>query len=180
MIERTYNVLFLCAGNSARSILAEGILRKGGEGRFLAYSAGSQPKGTVNPLTLKVLGDHGYPTDGYRSKSWDEFAAPGAPVIDFVLTVCDSAAGEACPVWPGHPSIAHWGIEDPAAVEGSDADKEQAFLCAFEFLKRRIGTFLHLPLVSLDRFTIGTRLHTIGHSERAGMTPSSGIDLHQR
>jgi arsenate reductase (thioredoxin) len=180
MIERTYNVLFLCTGNSARSILAEGILRKDGEGRFTAYSAGSQPKGAVNPLGLKVLGDHGYPTDGYRSKSWDEFAAPGAPVMDFVLTVCDSAAGEACPVWPGHPSIAHWGIEDPAAVEGSDADKEQAFLRAFQFLKSRIGTFLHLPLVSLDRFTMGTRLQAIGHLEEAGMTPSSGIDRHQR
>jgi arsenate reductase len=107
MAERTYNVLFLCTGNSARSILAEGILRKVGEGRFTAHSAGSQPKGAVNPLALKVLGDHGYPIDGYRSKSWDAFAAPGAPVMDFVLTVCDSAAGEACPVWPGHPSIAH-------------------------------------------------------------------------
>jgi arsenate reductase (thioredoxin) len=180
MTERTYNVLFLCTGNSARSILAEGILRKDGEDRFTAYSAGSQPKGTVNPLALKVLGDHGYPTDGYRSKSRDEFAVPGAPVMDFVLTVCDSAAGEACPVWPGHPSIAHWGIEDPAAVEGSDADKEQAFLRAFQFLKSRIGTFLHLSLVSLDRFTMGTRLQAIGHLEEAGMTPSSGIDRHQR
>ena len=180
MTERTYNVVFLCTGNSARSILAEGILRKDGEGRFTAYSAGSQPKGTVNPLALKVLGDHGYPTDGYRSKSWDEFVAPGAPVLDFVLTVCDSAAGEACPVWPGHPSIAHWSIEDPAAVEGSDADKEQAFLRALEFLKSRIGTFAHLPLASLDRFTMGTRLQAIGHLEETSMTPSSGIDRHQR
>jgi arsenate reductase (thioredoxin) len=168
MTEHTYNVLFLSTGNSARSILAEGILRKDGEVHFMAYSAGSQRKGTVNPLALKVLGDHGYPTDGYRSKSWDEFVAPGAPVMDFVLTVCDSTAGEVCPVWPGHPSIAHWGIEDPAAVEGSDADKEQAFLRAFEFLKSRIGTFLHLPLVSLDRFTMGTRLHAIGHVAAAG------------
>jgi arsenate reductase len=180
MIERTYNVLFLCTGNSARSILAEGILRRDGEGRFTAYSAGSQPRGAVNPLGLKVLGDHGYPTDGYRSKSWDEFAAPGAPVMDFVLTVCDSAAGEACPVWPGHPSIAHWGIEDPAAVEGSDADKEQAFVRAFQFLKSRIGTFLHLPPATLDQFGIGTRLQAIGHSEGAGMTPSSETDRHQR
>jgi arsenate reductase len=180
MIERTYNVLFLCTGNSARSILAEGILRKDGEGRSTAYSAGSQPKGTVYPLGLKVLGDHGYPTDGYRSKSWDEFAAPGAPVMDFVLTVCDSAAGEVCPVWPGHPSIAHWGIEDPAAVEGSDADKEQAFVRAFQFLKSRIGTFLHLPPATLDQFGIGTRLQAIGHSEGAGMTPSSETDRHQR
>jgi arsenate reductase len=180
MTERTYNVLFLCTGNSARSILAEGILRRDGQGRVTAYSAGSQPKGTVNPLALKVLGDHGYPTDGYRSKSWDEFAAPGAPVMDFVLTVCDSAAGEACPVWPGHPSIAHWGIDDPAAVEGSDTDKEQAFVRAFEFLKSRIGTFVHLPLAGLDRFTIGTRLQAIGHLEEAGMTPSSETDRHQR
>jgi arsenate reductase len=156
MTERTYNVLFLCTGNSARSILAEGILRRDGAGRFMAYSAGSQPKGTVNPLALKVLGDHGYPTDGYRSKSWDEFAAPGAPVMDFILTVCDSAAGEACPVWPGHPSIANWGIENPAAAAGSDAEKEQAFVRAFEFLKNRIGTFIRLPTATLNQFGIGT------------------------
>jgi arsenate reductase len=174
MTERTYNVLFLCTGNSARSILAEGILRKDGKSRFIAYSAGSQPKGTVNPLALRVLEAHGYPTDGYRSKSWDEFAAPGAPVMDFVITVCDSAAGEACPVWPGHPSIAHWGIEDPAA-EGSDADKEQAFVCAFEFLKNQIGTFVHLPLASLDRFTIGTRLQAISHLEGASTIPAAGM-----
>jgi arsenate reductase (thioredoxin) len=180
MTERTYNVLFLCTGNSARSILAEGILRKDGEGHFMAYSAGSQPKGTVNPLALKVLGAHGYPTDGYRSKSWDEFAAPGAPVMDFVLTVCDSGAGEACSVWPGHPSIAHWGIEDPAATEGSEAEKEQAFVRAFEFLRNRIGTFVHLPLASLDRFTIGTRLQAIGHLEGASTVPASGADPHQR
>jgi arsenate reductase (thioredoxin) len=175
MTERTYNVLFLCTGNSARSILAEGILRKDGEGRFTAYSAGSQPKGTVNPLALKVLGDHGYPTDGYRSKSWDEFAAPGAPVMDFVLTVCDSAAGEVCPVWPGHPSIAHWGIEDPAAVEGSDADKEQAFVRAFQFLKSRIGTFLHLPLASLDRFTMGTRIQQLVMWKRQARLQQVGL-----
>jgi arsenate reductase (thioredoxin) len=174
MTGRTYNVLFLCTGNSARSILAEGILRKDGEGRFTAYSAGSQPKGTVNPLALKVLGDRGYPTDGYRSKSWDEFAAPGAPVMDFVLTICDSAAGEACPVWLGHPSIAHWSIEDPAAVEGSDADKEQAFLRAFEFLKSRTGRFIRLLSATFDQFGIGTRFQAIGHSEGAGMTAPSG------
>jgi arsenate reductase (thioredoxin) len=180
MTERTYNVLFLCTGNSARSILAEGILRKDGQGRFTAYSAGSQPKGAVNPLALKVLGDHGYPTGGYRSKSWDEFAAPGAAVMDFVLTVCDSAAGEACPVWPGHPSIAHWSIDDPAAVEGSDAEKEQAFVRAFEFLKNRIGTFLHLPLASLDRFTMSTRLQAIGHLEGASTFPAGEIATHQK
>jgi arsenate reductase len=180
MSERTYNVLFLCTGNSARSILAEGILRKDGEERFMAYSAGSQPKGTVNPLALKVLEAHGYPTDGYRSKSWDEFAAPGAPIMDFVLTVCDSAAGEACPVWPGHPSIAHWSIEDPAAAEGSEAEKEQAFVRAFEFLKNRFNTFVHLPLASLDRFTIGTRLQAIGHLDGASTVSASGADPHHR
>jgi arsenate reductase (thioredoxin) len=177
MTERTYNVLFLCTGNSARSILAEGILRKDGAGRFMAYSAGSQPKGRVNPLALKVLGDHGYPTDGYRSKTWDEFAAPEAPMMDFVLTVCDSAAGEACPVWPGHPSIAHWGIEDPA-VERSDAEKNQAFVRAFQFLKDRIGTFIHLPLETPDRFTIGTRLQAIGHLEGASTIPAGRIATH--
>jgi len=119
MADRPYNVLFLCTGNTARSILAEGILRKDGAGRFNAYSAGSQPKGTVNPFALKVLDAMGYPTDDFRSKNWEEFAKPGAPVMDFIFTVCNSAAGEACPVWPGHPATAHWGIEDPAAVEGS-------------------------------------------------------------
>jgi arsenate reductase len=180
MTERAYNVLFLCTGNTARSIIAEGILRKNGQGRFMPYSAGSQPRGTVNPLALKVLGDHGYPTDGYRSKSWDEFAAPGAPVMDFVLTVCDSVAGETCPVWPGHPSIAHWGIDDPAAVEGSDAEKEQAFVRAFQFLKDRISTFVHLPLATLDRFTIGTRLQAIGHLEGTSTVRAGGADMHQK
>lgn len=179
MTKRTYHVLFLCTGNSARSILAEGILRKDGAGRFMAYSVGSQPKGTVNPLAVKVLGDQGYPTDGYRSKGWDEFATPGAPVLDFVLTVCDSAAGETCPIWPGHPSIAHWGIDDPAAVEGSDVDKKQAIVDAFEFLKSRIGTFIHLPLASLDPFTMGTRLQAIGHQEGASTAPADGSSLHE-
>ncbi len=174
MTERAYNVLFLCTGNSARSILAEGILRQDGRDRFNAFSAGSQPRGTVNPLALKVLGDHGYPTEGYRSKSWDEFAAPGAPVMDFVLTVCDTAAGEACPIWPGHPSIAHWGIEDPAATTGSDLDKEQAFVRAFYFLKSRISTFAHLPLATLDQFTMGPRLRAIGYMERASKPPEGG------
>jgi arsenate reductase (thioredoxin) len=174
MTERMYNVLFLCTGNSARSILAEGILRKDGEGRFRAYSAGSQPKGSVNPLALKVLGAHGYPTDGYRSKSWDEYAEPSAPVMDFVITVCDDAAGEACPLWPGHPSIAHWGIDDPAAIEGSNVDKEQAFERAFQVLKGRISTFVHLPLASLDQFTIGTRFRAIGHMEETDTASEGG------
>src|SRR3712207_4428040 len=174
MTERAYNVLFLFTGNSARSILAEGILRQDGQDRFNAFSAGSQPRGTVNPLALKVLGDHGYPTGGYRSKSWDEFAAPGAPVMDFVLTVCDTAAGEVCPIWPGHPSIAHWGIEDPAATRGSDLDKEHAFVRAFYFLKSRISTFTHLPLATLDQFTMGTRLHAIGYMEGASKLSQGG------
>ena len=174
MTERMYNVLFLCTGNSARSILAEGILRKDGDDRFRAYSAGSQPKGGVNPLALKVLGAHGYLTDGYRSKSWDEYAEPSAPVMDFVITVCDSAAGQACPLWPGHPSIAHWGIDDPAAVAGSETDKEQAFDRAFQLLKSRISTFIHIPLANLDPFTIGTRLRAIGHMEGTSTVPAGG------
>jgi arsenate reductase (thioredoxin) len=167
MTERTYNVVFLCTGNTARSILAEGILRKDGAGRFNAFSAGSQPKGTVNPFALKVLGAHGYPTDGFRSKSWDEYSEPNAPVMNFVITVCDSAAGEACPIWPGHPSVAHWGIEDPAAVEGTDIEKERAFEQAFRFLKNRSSTFINLPLASLGQFAIDTRLREIGHLEGA-------------
>jgi len=150
MSERTYNVMFLCTGNSARSILTEGILRRDGAGCFMAYSAGSQPNGTVNPLVLKVLSDRGDPADGYRSKSWDEFAAPGASVMDFVITICDSTAGEECPVWPGHPSMAHWSLDDPIAGEGSDVERAKAFVRAFQFLKSRISTFLHLPLASLD------------------------------
>jgi arsenate reductase len=174
MTERTYNVLFLCTGDSARSILAESILRRDGGGRFQAYSAGSQPRGTVNPLALRVLEADGYPTDGFRSKSWDEFAAPGAPVLDFVITVCDSAAGEVCPVWPGHPSIAHWSLDDPAAIEGSEVDRAKAFVQAFQVLKSRIGTFVHLPLASLDRFTMGSRLRAIGHLEGASTRPAGG------
>jgi arsenate reductase (thioredoxin) len=165
MTERTYNVLFLCTGNSARSILAEGILRKDGAGRFNAYSAGSQPKGKVNPFGIKVLGALGYPTDGYRSKSWDEFSRPRAPRMDFIFTVCDGAAGEACPFWPGHPATAHWGIEDPAAVEGSDMDKERAFVQAAKYLKNRITLFLNLPFASLDQMSLGQRLRDIGRIE---------------
>jgi arsenate reductase len=174
MSERIYNVLFLGTGNAARSILAEGILRQDGKGRFKAHSAGSQPKGSLNPLALKVLAAHGYPTDGYRSKSWDEYAEPHAPVMDFVITVCDSAAGEACPLWLGHPSIAHWSIDDPAAVSGSDLDREQAFERAFQVLTRRISTFIHLPLASLDQFTMGTRLRAIGHMEGADTVSEGG------
>src|SRR3984885_4723903 len=167
MSDYPFNVLFLCTGNSARSILAESILRKDGAGRFNAFSAGSHPKGKINPFALKVLEAYGYPTDGSRSKGWEEFAAPGAPVMDFVFTVCDSAAGEACPVWPGQPMTAHWGIEDPAAVEGTDIEKEAAFVAAFRYLKNRIGIFTHLPLRGIDKLSLGTKLREIGRLEGA-------------
>ena len=167
MSDKIYNVLFLCTGNTARSVLAEGILRKDGAGRFNAFSAGSQPKGVVNPFALKVLGAYGYPVEGYRSKSWDEFAAPGAPVMDFVFTVCDSAAGEACPFWPGQPMTAHWGIADPAAIEGTDMEKEAAFVTAFRQMRNRINAFAALPMTSLDRLTLKARLDAIGQLEGA-------------
>lgn len=165
MTERIFNVLFLCTGNSARSILAESILTRDGGGRFRAFSAGSQPKGAVNPFALKVLRAYDYPADGFRSKSWEEFARADAPVMDFVLTVCDNAAGEACPVWPGQPMTAHWGIEDPAAVEGPDIQKEAAFVTAFRYLKNRISVFAALPIESLDKAALGTKLREIGRSE---------------
>ena len=163
MSDPMYNVLFLCTGNTARSVLAEGVLRQLGEGRFRSYSAGSQPKGVVNPFALKVLGTYGYPTDGYRSKSWDEFSGPDAPVMDFVFTVCDSAAGETCPFWPGQPMTAHWGIPDPAAVEGTDIEKEAAFVTAFKQMRNRIEVFTALPLKSIDAMTLGTKLKDIGN-----------------
>lgn len=165
MTERTYNVLFLCTGNTARSILAEAILRQDGAAHFRAFSAGSQPKGIVNPIALKVLGEHGYPTDGFRSKSWDEFATADAPVMDFVFTVCDSAAGEACPLWPGQPVTAHWGIEDPAAVQGPDVVKEAAFETAFRYMRNRISAFVSLPMKSLDRMSLASKLNEIGALE---------------
>jgi protein-tyrosine-phosphatase len=162
MVEAIYNVLFLCTGNSARSIIAESLLRQQGLGRFRAFSAGSRPKGAVNPLTLKVLAAAHLPTEGLRSKSWEEFASPGAPALDFVFTVCDQAAGEACPVWPGRPMTAHWGVEDPAAVEGTDIDKERAFVTALRYLKNRIALFTALPLDKLDRLALAAKLHEIG------------------
>ena len=165
MTDRIYNVLFLCTGNSARSILAESILAKLGEGRFRAFSAGSQPKGTVHPLALKTLESLGYPTTGMRSKGWDEFAKVDAPVMDFVFTVCDNAAGETCPIWPGQPMTAHWGIEDPAAAMGGEIDKEAAFAAAFRYLRSRISVFTALPLKSLDTVALGARLREIGHAE---------------
>jgi arsenate reductase len=167
MSDRTYNVLFLCTGNTARSILAESILRKEGRGRFNAFSAGSQPKGTVNPFALEVLAEMDYPVEGLRSKSWQEFAQAGAPAMDFVFTVCDNAAGEACPIWPGQPMTAHWGIEDPAAVEGTDLQKEAAFVEAFRSLKNRIAAFTSLPLAGIDRLSLGTRLRDIGRLDGA-------------
>jgi arsenate reductase len=178
MADRPYNVLFLCTGNTARSILAEGILRKDGAGRFHAFSAGSQPKGTVNPFALKVLDSFDYPTDGYRSKSWEEFTGPDAPVLDFIFTVCDSAAGEACPIWPGHPASAHWGIEEPAAVQGTDIEKERAFVQAFKFLKNRISAFLALPVDSLDEVALTRHLREIGRLE--GATPGTVLPFDRR
>jgi len=163
--DQIYNVLFLCTGNSARSILAESILRKDGAGRFRAFSAGSTPKGVVHPLALRTLQAMDYPIDGMRSKSWLEFAAPDAPVMDFVFTVCDNAAGEACPIWPGQPMTAHWGIEDPAAAEGSQLEQQAAFVTAFRYLKNRIDTFVNLPLRSIDKLSLGTRLREIGRSD---------------
>jgi arsenate reductase (thioredoxin) len=167
MSDRVFNVLFLCTGNTARSILAESILRKDGGGHFNAFSAGSQPKGVVNPLALNVLADGGYPIEGLRSKSWLDFVAADAPVMDFVFTVCDNAAGESCPIWPGQPMTAHWGIEDPAAVEGSDLDKERAFVQAFRYLKNRISAFTALPTKRLDGVALGTKLREIGHLDGA-------------
>ena len=162
MADHSYNVLFICTGNSARSILAEGLLGAMGRGRFKAYSAGSHPKGAVHPLALKELGNLRIPTDGFRSKSWEEFAAPGAPVMDFVFTVCDQAAGEMCPVWPGQPMTAHWGMPDPAAVEGSEAVKEQAFRSAAVTMKRRLELMLALPLERLDRMALSKHVKDIG------------------
>jgi arsenate reductase (thioredoxin) len=165
--EQVYNVLFLCTGNSARSILAESIMRKDGHGRFRSFSAGSQPKGRVNPFALKVLERANYPIDGMRSKSWLDFTEPNAPVLDFVFTVCDSAAGESCPIWPGQPVTAHWGIEDPAAVEGTDLEKEAAFVAAFRYLKNRIDIFVNLPLGGIDEFSLRTKLREIGRIDGA-------------
>ena len=162
MPARAYNVLFLCTGNSARSILAEALLSRVGGGKFIAYSAGSQPKGAVHPQALALLGRLGFPTDGLRSKSWDEFARPGAPTLDFVFTVCGNAANEACPVWPGRPMTAHWGVADPAAVEGSEVQVAQAFLDAFLLLQRRIELFANLPVRNLGRLSLKTRLDEIG------------------
>jgi protein-tyrosine-phosphatase len=160
--ERPFNVLFLCTGNSARSVLAEQLINQWGHGRFRGYSAGSTPKGAVHPIALQLLEQMKMPTQGLRSKSWDEFAAPGAPQMDFVFTVCDNAAGESCPYWPGQPMTAHWGVEDPAAVEGTDTAKWLAFRHAFKELENRIKVFTSLPIRSLDRIKLQERLNEIG------------------
>jgi arsenate reductase len=164
MTERPGNVLFLCTGNSARSILAEQILNHEGRGRFRAFSAGSHPTGRVNPFAIDMLQRAKIPTDGLRSKSWDEFALPGAAPLDFIFTVCDNAAGEVCPIWPGRPLTAHWGVPDPAAVQGTDDDKRKAFDAAFVALDRRIGLFLSLPIRSLDQLALSRKLAEIGQA----------------
>jgi arsenate reductase len=165
MADRVYKVLFLCTGNSARSILAEAILNHRGKGKFVGFSAGSHPKGAVNPYALALLQRMGMSTEGLRSKAWDEFAQPGAPPLDFVFTVCDNAAGEVCPVWPGQPMTAHWGQPDPAAVEGTDLDKTTAFRDGFRMLERRINLFTALPISSLDRLALSYKVREIGKSQ---------------
>ena len=164
MSSATYNVLFVCTGNSARSILAEGLMNHMGQGKFKAFSAGSHPAGAVNPLSLKTLSWLQLPIEGYRSKNWDEFARPDAPQLDFVFTVCDKAAGEVCPVWPGQPMTAHWGLPDPAAVEGDDAQRLQAFQETALALKRRIELMLALPLTTLDKMSLQKAVRDIGQA----------------
>ncbi len=167
MADRVYNVLFLCTGNSARSVMAEAILGREGRGRFKPLSAGSRPNGRVNPYALDLLRASGYDITGLRSKSWAEFAQSNAPKLDFVFTVCDAAAGESCPLWPGQPITAHWGIPDPAAAEGTDAEIALAFKDAYRMLKRRIELLLALPIEKLDRLVLAARLKEIGRSEGA-------------
>lgn len=167
MADRAFSVLFLCTGNSARSIMAEAILNKVGAGKFHAYSAGSQPKGQVHPETIRLLQSLAYDTSGFRSKSWNEFAKPGGPSLDFVFTVCDSAAGETCPVWPGQPMTAHWGIPDPAEARGNAAEIALAFKDAYRMLHQRIGIFAALPLRSLDKLSLQNKLREIGRTQDA-------------
>ena len=164
MSDTVYNVLFLCTGNSARSILAEAILNRVGQGRFRAFSAGSQPKGEVHPYALDLLKSLNHDTGFARSKNWEEFAAPGAPEMHFVFTVCDNAAAEACPVWPGQPMTAHWGVPDPAAAEGTEAEKRLAFADAYRMLNNRISIFTSLPMSALDRLALQKRLDEIGRN----------------
>ena len=173
MTDRVYNVLFLCTGNSARSIIGEALLNHIGEGQFRAFSAGSHPKGQVHPLALEVLQKAGISTEGARSKPWDEFATADAPKMDFVFTVCDNAAGEACPIWPGEPMTAHWGIEDPAAVEGSEFQRRAAFEEALRFLRNRISAFANLPHGSIDRMALQSKLQGIGAMEGSTARPGT-------
>jgi len=165
MADKIYNVLFLCTGNSARSIMAEKLMEHWGKGKFKAYSAGSFPNGQVNPFAIETLEHHGLSIEGLRSKSWDEFSGPDAPHLDFVFTVCGNAAGEVCPIWPGHPMTAHWGVEDPAAVEGTDEVKLDAFRKASQYLENRIKLFVSLPLSTLDNMTIKEEIDAIGKTE---------------
>jgi arsenate reductase len=165
--DRVFNVLFLCTHNSARSVIAEAILNKVGKGHFRAYSAGSAPRGAINPNTAALLAQLGYDISGFRSKSWDEFAKPEAPPIDFVITVCDDAAGESCPVWPGQPMIAHWGIPDPSQATGTDAEIALAFKDAYRMLQRRIEAFVALPMASLDKMTLQAKMKDIGRMSGA-------------
>ena len=162
MSDRPFNILFLCTGNSARSIMAEAILNRIGQGKFRAFSAGSHPKSQVNPSTIQLLKSLNYDTSGFRSKSWAEFAKPGAPPLDFVFTVCDNAAGETCPVWPGQPMTAHWGVPDPAEARGSEAEIALAFKDAYRMLAQRIGIFTALPIRSLDKLSLQKKLREIG------------------
>lgn len=170
MSDRPFNVLFLCTGNSARSIMAEAILNKLGAGKFRAFSAGSQPRGKVHPQTIRLLHGRDYDTSGFRSKSWSEFAEPGAPLLDFVFTVCDNAAGEACPFWAGQPMTAHWGIPDPAKAQGSPAEIALAFRDAYRMLHQRIGVFAALPIRSLDQLSLQSKLNEIGRMQGATRT----------
>ena len=167
MADHPFNVLFLCTGNSARSVIAEAILNKTGAGRFVAHSAGSQPKGQVNPRTIELLQGLGYDTSRFRSKSWNEFARPGAPALDFVFTVCDNTAGETCPVWPGQPMTAHWGVPDPAEATGTEAEVALAFKDAYRMLDRRIAIFTALPIRSLGQLSLQARLKEIGRMQDA-------------
>jgi arsenate reductase len=162
MTDRTYNILFLCTGNSARSIMAEALVTSMSKGRFQGFSAGSKPGGTVNPFAIEQVGKTGYPIDRLRSKSWDEFATPGAPHMDFIITVCDNAAGEVCPFWPGHPATAHWGFEDPAAVEGTDLEKRAAFEKIFKQIMARMNAFVSLPVQMLEKHAVQRELNKIG------------------
>lgn len=178
MSDRIFNVLFLCTGNSARSIMAEAILNRAGKGRFRAFSAGSHPKGFVEPMALDLLRKAEMPTDQAQSKSWDEFARPGVEPLDFVFTVCDSAAAEICPVWPGQPMTAHWGVPDPAAVDGNGAERGLAFAEAFRILNTRISIFVSLPIRSLDRMSLQHRLDEIGRTK--SITPVETLDPHEK